>query len=640
MADRNRRTARSRRPEYDDYDEYDNYDGFGYPEDDYDEPVRRRSSGSRQSRNTGRGGYDQDDRKRSGRRKKRKKSGSPAVFIVLLIILLCGAFGFKIFLDRYSYSKEEADLNEYFSMQGEQDAALIWGNEISDIRLKYLDGTYYMDLGTVKERLNDRFYYGRKNASDETGMIMYALPEQMVSVIPGSTEVTTGDQSETKTYIPARKEGDTLYLALDFVKEYTNFSYTAFSDPNRVQLDNVWEEQEHAVISRKTQIRTSGGIKSDVLEQLEKDDVVTVLERMETWSKVKSADSIIGYVENKRLKDESTYAETPVTSYTEPEYAAKMMSGRVNMAFHNVWGSQGNVTLEEYMAPTKTVNVIAPTWFWVTDNDGNMVSAAQADYVQRAHNMGLQVWGVVDNFNYEGLQDHSTFLTTLDSRTNLINKLILEADACGMDGINVDFEQVDAACGEDFIQFVRELSIVCRKRGLTLSVDNYVPYAFNDYYNIGEQGVFADYVVIMGYDEHYAGSQEAGSVASIDYVTDGITHTLAKVPREKVINALPFYARIWWTRPNGVTSEAHGMADIRTFISNHGMSVSWDSKTAQNYAETTEGDALIQIWIEDAQSIREKLNVMQANEIAGVAEWRLQFETPDIWDEIANYMNS
>jgi spore germination protein YaaH len=310
------------------------------------------------------------------------------------------------------------------------------------------------------------------------------------------------------------------------------------------------------------------------------------------------------------------------------------------MGFHQIGGAAGNQTLTGILQQSKGINVIAPTWFSITGSDGSITSYANSEYVTTCHASNIQVWAVVDNFNGNGDGDTEAVLSHAASRQKLVSSLMEMASTYSLDGINVDFEQISESYSRSYIEFIRELSVSCRANGIVLSVDNYVPMDFNDHYDLAEQGIVCDYVIIMGYDEHYAGSQEAGSVASIDYVTDGITHTLAKVPREKVINALPFYARIWWTRPDGVTSEAHGMADIRTFISNHGMSVSWDSKTAQNYAETTEGDALIQIWIEDAQSIREKLNVMQANEIAGVAEWRLQFETPDIWDEIANYMNS
>ena len=163
-------------------------------------------------------------------------------------------------------------------------------------------------------------------------------------------------------------------------------------------------------------------------------------------------------------------------------------------------------------------------------------------------------------------------------------------------------------------------------------------YNFNDHYRLDEQGVFADYVVIMGYDEHYAGSQEPGSVASIGYVTYGIEEALKHVGKEKLINGIPFYTRVWKTTAEGVSSQAYGMNEVQTFIANHGMTVEWNASTEQNYAEVHEDDATYQIWIEDAESIERKLEVMQNHSIAGVAQWCLGMESSDVWDVIADYM--
>ena len=671
---------------YDDYDDrrddrydadfgsYDGYDSdgnefyageYGYEDDRFEEGGERRSasrgasgvkktgrkkksgrssSGSRKSSkrrsDSSRRGA---ERNRQGGRRRKKKSASPVFAIVLMILVLGVAFGAKLFLDRYSYSTEKADLAAQFGVQGEDDVPIVWGNELSEIHAKKIDGTYYMTLDDVKSQLNSRFYYGKQNTQDATGMILYCFPTDKLKTVVGSSEVST-EQGGTQTldYVPAVNVDGTIYLALNFVKQYTNFEMTAFENPTRLQIDTSWEEETTATINRKTQIRTSGGIKSPVMEQLEKGDQVTVLEQMDTWSKVKSADSVIGYVENRRLSDIKSQTPSPVTDYTEPEFTHLTFDGKVNMAFHNVWGSQGNVTLTSYMAQTKTVNIVAPTWYWVSDNDGNMEKAATQEYVSQAHSMGCQVWAVVDNINSASLQqlDNHTFLTTLDSRTNLIQQLIQEAQTYGFEGINVDFELIPEENGEDYIEFIRELSIACRNAGIILSVDSYPNFSFNSHYHLDEQGIFADYIVIMGYDEHYAGSQEAGSVASISYVTEGIQMALNDgIAKDRLINAIPFYSRIWETEGGQVSSKALGMQDIQDFIQAHGMTQSWNAETGQNYAETTEDGKKIQIWVEDAQSIQQKLDVMQSFGIKGVAEWRLQFETADVWDTISNYMN-
>ncbi len=203
----------------------------------------------------------------------------------------------------------------------------------------------------------------------------------------------------------------------------------------------------------------------------------------------------------------------------------------------------------------------------------------------------------------------------------------------------MDFEQISADCGEHYIEFIRELSIPCRANGIVLSVDNYVPTEYTAHYDRAEQGIVADYVIVMGYDEHYAGSPEAGSVASIDFVEDGIAKTVEQVPPEKVINAIPFYTRIWETSNGQISSQAVGMEAAQEYVNAHSISVEWDEAACQNYGEYTEGGSLFQVWLEDVESIRVKLNVMDNYQIAGVASWRLGFEKPEIWDEIGAYLS-
>ena len=174
-----------------------------------------------------------------------------------------------------------------------------------------------------------------------------------------------------------------------------------------------------------------------------------------------------------------------------------------------------------------------------------------------------------------------------------------------------------------------------------LSVDNYVPLGNTDYYGRSEQGAFADYVIVMGYDEHYAGSEEAGSVAGISYVEQGIKRTVEEVGHAaRVINGIPFYTRIWKTEGTEVSSRALGMQDVADYLSEANVTTSWDQDNCQNYGERIiSEDVREQVWIEDAESIEVKLNVMDNYGLGGVASWRLGFETPDIWDVIADYVN-
>ncbi len=561
-----------------------------------------------------------------------KKMIPVLIAIVLIIAIGAAGFGAKL-VEKYSYSKERADLTEYFDVRGDDDVPIILQDERIEEHAKLWDGVCYFDLATVHKYFNDRFYEDKKEK-----LLIYALPDAIVSTSIGASSLTVGGDAEERDYVIARYEGDILYIAADFVKEYANFSYDLYTEPNHMQVYTEWNERQVATIKKDTEVRYQGGVKSDILTDVSKGDKVIVLEEMETWTKVKTADAFIGYVENKRLGGQTTETPEPVNDYVEPEYVSNTRDHKINLAWHVVGGMSGNETLAEALAPTKSVNVIAPTWFSLCTDQGDFVSLASAEYVSKAHDMGLEVWAVIDNFN-GGEVDSYEVLAGTSTRQSLIDRLIAEALEYDLDGINVDFENISLDAGEPFVEFIRELSIPCRENGIVLSVDNYVPMGYTDHYNRKEQGIVADYVIIMGYDEHYAGSAEAGSVASIDFVEKGIADTVAQVPAEKVINALPFYTRIWELQGTQLNSQAVGMETAAQFIADHDITTAWDETACQNYGECQSGDSYYQVWLEDAQSIGVKLNIMQKYGIAGVAEWRLGFETADIWDVIEGYMN-
>ena len=553
--------------------------------------------------------------------------------VVLILLGVLGTIFYKNYWVRYSYSEEMTDVNEYYGVKGEDDYPVVLQDALSDYHAKKIGDSYYLDLPIVRSEISDRFYY---SAGD--GMLCYCLPDTRISVLAGSDVWTDSSGAENREpYQICVEDGDSIYIALDFLKKYGNFSYEVFTGPNRIRMYNEWGEQQVAQVTKDTSLRVTGGVKSEVVTDVPSGSRVIILDKMETWCKVETEDAMIGYIENRRMTDAETVLMTPVTDYKEPEYKRTALDTKVNMAWHNIAGAAGNATLAGRIDRTESVNVVAPTWFAVLNESGAVDVRATQDYVDAVHGRDMQVWAVLDNFTGpNGVQQ--SFLTSDESRSAVITKVVDSVKAMGIEGINVDIEGITSDYGEDYIEFIRELSIVCRREGIVLSVDNYVPYNFNDHYRIEEQGLFADYVVIMGYDEHYAGSKEAGSVASIEYVTYGIEEALKMVPAEKLINGIPFYSRIWKTTAEGLSSEAYGMDQIQQFIANHHMTVEWNAAACQNYAEVHEDDASYQIWVEDAESIEKKLEVMQSHKIAGVAEWCLGMESSDVWDVISEYM--
>ncbi|MBR1670556.1 MAG: chitinase [Butyrivibrio sp.] len=564
-----------------------------------------------------------------------KKKVIPAIIIIVLIIFFAGIFVLQQVLKKYSHSDEQADLKSYFNIADDSDVPILLNKEFTEEHARLLDGAYYLDFDSVRKYLNDRFYYGK-----EDGILVYTTPETIITAPVGEstwqdTDGGSGDE-ESKTSI---LDGEILYVSLDYVKKYTNFSYETFTEPNRMVMTTAWEDEQVASVTRDTQVRLRGGVKSEVLREVEKDESVVVLEQLENWTKVVTHDAFIGYIENKRISDAATKSPIPVTDYTEPEYSSLVRDHKINLGFHQIGGPGGNDTLSDVTAQAKSLNVISPTWFAVSSNDGSIRSFGSEAYVKSAHNKGLEVWALLDNFTGGAEVSTHEFLSYAQSRANLIDNVVTQSLSLGVDGINLDFEMVSSEDGQSFVEFVRELSIACRRAGLVFSIDNYVPMNFNDYYDLEEQGVVADYVIIMGYDEHYAGSAEAGSVASLGYVENGIINTLKEVDPSKVINAVPFYTRIWHTKNGTLSSEAVSMKIAANYVSNHSIELQWDAGAGQNYGEFTESDGTFnQIWMEDATSIGQKIDSMKAGEIAGIASWSLGMETADVWDTIAEYV--
>lgn len=564
-----------------------------------------------------------------------KKRILPVIIAILLILVIAGGALGKVLLDKYSYSKEEADWNEFYQVSESDRSAIILQDEMVEEQALIRDGVCYFDLATVHKYMNEVFY-----ADMTEKLLLYANPTEVIRTTFGETSYTTTEGTQDAGYVISFVEGDTVYVAADYVKLFTNYSYDCYD--RHVQVYTEWGTRQVAQLKKDTAVRLRGGVKSPILTQAAKGDTLEILEQMETWSKVKTSDSVIGYVENKRLGDITEETETPVTDYQEPEYTALTSDSKICLGWHSIGGVGGNDTLYSMVSGTKGMNVIAPTWFSLTDENGSIRNFGTANYVTTAHNMGLQVWGVVDNFNYAN--ETGTAISTLNmlssttSRQNFVRNVTDAAVSLGLDGINVDFEQLSSDCGPHYVEFIRELSIQCRNRGLVLSIANYVPFNFNDYYRLDIQGQVADYVIIMGYDEHWHGSKDPGSVASISYVSGGLDRTLQEVPANKVVNALPFYTILWKTEGTDVTDEYITMNNEADFMSRAGVTAEWDEETCQNYAEWTSGNATYQIWLEDAESIAVKLNMMATKNIGGVAVWRLGYGTQVAWELINAYL--
>lgn len=568
----------------------------------------------------------------------KKRVVTVLVPVVLILVVIAVALGSQI-VERYSYSKNKADLNEYFGLAQADEVAMVVQDTIVDDKAKLRDNVVYFALSTVETYFTNRFYV---NSLEQVLLFTTDTDVIQINIGDGSNVMYVSGAGQELGYKAAFYEGDVLYIAADYVKQYANFEYQLYDGPLHMQVYTQWGSYTTAKLSKKTAVRYQGGIKSDILVELAAGDTVTVLEKLENWSKVKTEESYIGYVENKFLKEEMQAERLCNTGFQEFVYNNVKKDGKINLTFHQVFEEVGGDYLANALASTRMVNVVAPTWFRLTNSSGDFASLANASYVAKAHELGVDVWALVtdvDSADLYGVEiDFVELLSSSANRRYLIDGLMAQVDSYGLDGINIDFEKVRSDSGIHFVQFVRELSIETRKRGVVLSVDNYVPSEYTAHYNRREQGIVADYIIIMGYDEHYVGGGAAGSNASIGFVEDGIVNTKEVVPAEKIINAIPFYTRVWESGPDGLRASTLTMAAEADWISRNGVTPTWVDEFCQNYAEYQVDGTLYQCWLEDVDSVRVKLQVMQSQGIKGVASWKLGLEVPAVWDVIAEYL--
>lgn len=563
-------------------------------------------------------------------KEQQKKKAAP-VLVVLILIVLVGVAGVVSFLiNRYKPGTEYMAGNEYFNLTDENSVALIQNGELLEEQAVLIGGEPYAAYTYVESQLNSCFYW-----DEETKGILLTTSGGVQTLLPGDAAVakTPGGQPAVQ-----QESDGTVYISLDVVKEYTDLDYAYYSDPNRVVIRNEWDGVEQATVQSDTaQVRQKGGIKSLILADVQKGDTLLYLENLDNWCKVMTADGYTGYIQTEDISEpEAIEARTA----KKDSYERITRDHKINLVWHQSTSTESNDAMAEMTAEMTGVNVISPTWFSVTDETGTISSLASADYVKLAHEAGREVWGLIDNFN-EAF-DETTDLAYASVRSRIIEQLLAEAASCGMDGINVDFENLKEAGIPHYLQFLRELTSAAHAQNLVVSVDTPVPQAYTMYYQRGEQARFVDYMIVMAYDEHFAGSEEAGSVSSLPFVQQAVEEMTRVMPANQVICGIPFYTRVWTEKfgQSAITSEVLGMDGAKNYAKENQMTETWDASLGQNVATVETSDARYTIWMEDEQSMEEKLKVIQSADLAGVAEWKLGFERADIWSLISEYIET
>lgn len=539
---------------------------------------------------------------------------------VLAIFIIIGAIFISREIKEFIGSTEKVSEYDIYQVK-DNEVALVYNYALQKAKAIYKDGVVYIPLNWTRAILNDKFYY-----SDDEKIISYALPTEIVYA-----NFENVDNNGKPLLI---EDEDKVYLSIETIKVYTDIWVEAYTDGDikKIYINDKFGKYEQASIKSNIGLRVDASNWSASIENVElgKDDNVTIVEQKDKWYQVLTHSGLLGYVKKSNLKD--IIEAERVSGFVKPEYTSISMDEKVVLGWHQVTTGAANSGMDKVVSNTSGLNVISPTWFKLSDNKGNYISIASKDYVDAAHKKGLKVWPLIDNFS----TDISTLkiLSSSENRKKLISNLMSDVEKYDFDGINIDFESLTQDNAPHFIQFMRELSVSCRNSGVVLSVDVPIPASYNMYYERDELAEVVDYVINMGYDEHYSGSDE-GSSASINFVKNSITDSLVEVPKEKLINAVPVYTRVWTKENSKVSSSALGMSAAANWVKENNIELTWDDEVGQYTGQTTIGSARKYIWLEDERSMKLKMDAIKEEDLAGVAVWKLGLEPKEIWNVIS-----
>ena len=537
------------------------------------------------------------------------------VLIALIIVII-----------KFMPSFKKLDYREFYS-QNENELSLLIDGEYArlDNTFPQLEGEMlYLPVDIVSEYIDSYVFY------DETEQVLIITTENEVIRLEGDSKSYLSNNTSKTLEIPIYINDNVPYLPEDLLESLYPIELFTYKENSVVCLEHTENVRQRAsVVAKKARIRCADDIKSEILITAGMNDTVTLYEKGESFSLV-SFEGVVGYVENKAL-GEVYGIENEKTEYT-PDLEENQ--GPISLVFDQITSVNAN-SLDTKREAIEGLDVIVPTWFSFKDESCEIRNIADLSYSRWAHSKGYKVWGLItDNFNSE--ISHAV-LSSSENRKNVIDALLAYSEIYELDGINLDFESVPRADGELFVQFVRELAPLLHQRGLTLSVDTFVPKSWTMHYNRDKLAEVCDYIIVMGYDEHYSGSSESGSVASLSWSREAIESTLAcGVPMEKLILGVPFYTRVWEHTTNSkgavsLSSSAYSMEKAYEVMTELGGEFSYDEETEQNYCEAEKDGVVYKCWLEDAQSVEKRARLAKEYEIAGVGAWKRGFEAEGIW---------
>lgn len=549
-----------------------------------------------------------------------------------------------------TYEDNSGNDIEYKTSVGSRVIAVALEHEYSKDYAIMKDVDAYININTIKENIDKRFYWDKKEKK-----LLFTDAKTVYTVGEGET-VIHSDTDENVGYTVFLTENNKCYVNIKFVEKFIDLKYTVTKGDEKtpVIINLKYKSGEKTVFKTDSDIemRTKGDYQNLIVTEIPEDTEVTLIEKGKNWNKVKTDSGFIGYIPVKELVDE----KTKKTEYKndDAEYTHVTLDKKVSLAWNQVYNQNANNNLDDLLKNTKGINVISPTWFSLMDKRGNLSTLADLNYVEKAHKKNIQVWALFNDFTDKKLT--KTVLTSTELRQRFVRNIMYYVDSFDLDGINIDFEYISKDIADDYMQFLRELSIECRKTGTILSIDNYAPSEWSGYFDREQQLKLADYIMIMNYDEHTSGSEKAGSVSSMTYAEKSIKDTIKEAKdASRIINGMPFYTRVWKETPqddgdgtgtliedavNGnyyLSTEAVNMETAEKAYKEAGVKPVFDKATGQNFVTYSKGKSTYSIWLEDETSVKARLELMNKYKMGGVAYWALGQEKDSIWKVISKY---
>jgi len=483
-------------------------------------------------------------------------------------------------------------------------------------------GRIYLSYGTVKAVLDPSVSVDRQTMT----AVVSTAGKHLEMATPALTEFVNRTPVELRVSLrTGDPEGP--YLPLDFFAGLLGLSYTYHPETNTVVVDPVGETVQTAVVTSSTAyVRRTPSLLSLRVSRLAEGDAVRVYEEHGSWYYVRDASGRLGYIPKKAV----TAAGPEVNKPMEPVPSPEPPAGKLCLVWEHVSVASPNPAS---IGEMPGLNVISPTWFHVMNSGADVSNLGDMVYVDWAHERGYQVWGLVTN-GFDARRTRN-FLPDPERRERIIRQLLVYADIYHLDGLNLDFENMYLSEKDDYVALCRELAPLAREMGLTLSVD--VTFlstseVWSRCFDRPALSEVCDYVMVMGYDQHTAGSPVSGPVGSLPWVEAGLQRVLEQVPAEKLVLGVPFYTRLWEELPGsrpGVTT--YSMQGVRDLLAEKGLVPTWDPSAGQYYITYEEDGKRYRLWIEDETSMAARLDLVDNYGLAGVASWRRGFELPEIW---------